>query len=159
MRTNVASPRHVLAKSLSLNSLSQGKDPWSRNDEKRPGSCRKGPDTDRTFWAEYPSQKKVNLSIMVGLYKPKKVNLSIMVGLYKPKKVKGYLLSYYGTVDFHGTVTLTLLLGRQSRRRQAASPGHSRFRVPGDSIIGAKTTQTNHSRTTLVTGFLFLVPL
>ena len=30
--------------------------------------------------AEYPS--------------PKKVNLSIMVGLYKPKKVKGYLLSY-----------------------------------------------------------------
>ena len=30
--------------------------------------------------AEYPS--------------PKKVNLSIMVGFYKPKKVKGYLLSY-----------------------------------------------------------------
>ena len=30
--------------------------------------------------AEYPS--------------PKKVNLSIMVGLYQPKKVKGYLLSY-----------------------------------------------------------------
>ena len=25
---------------------------------------------------------------------PKKVDLSIMVGLYKPKKVKGYLLSY-----------------------------------------------------------------
>ena len=24
----------------------------------------------------------------------KRVNLSIMVGLYKPKKVKGYLLSY-----------------------------------------------------------------
>ena len=32
--------------------------------------------------AEYPS--------------PKKVNLSVMVGLYKPKKVKGYLLSYLG---------------------------------------------------------------
>ena len=30
--------------------------------------------------AEYPS--------------PKQVNLSIMVGLYKPQKVKGYLLSY-----------------------------------------------------------------
>ena len=30
--------------------------------------------------AEYPS--------------PKKVNLSIMAGLYKPQKVKGYLLSY-----------------------------------------------------------------
>ena len=30
--------------------------------------------------AEYPS--------------PKKVNLSIMVGLYKPQKVKGHLLSY-----------------------------------------------------------------
>ena len=25
---------------------------------------------------------------------PKKVNLSIMVGLYKPQKVKGYLPSY-----------------------------------------------------------------
>ena len=30
--------------------------------------------------AEYPS--------------PREVNLSTMVGLYKPKKVKGYLLSY-----------------------------------------------------------------
>ena len=30
--------------------------------------------------AEYPS--------------PKKVNLAIMVGLHKPQKVKGYLLSY-----------------------------------------------------------------
>ena len=30
--------------------------------------------------AEYPS--------------PKKANLSILLGIYKPKKVKGYLLSY-----------------------------------------------------------------
>ena len=33
--------------------------------------------------AEYPSPPS-----------PKKLNLSIMVGLYKPKKVKGYLLGY-----------------------------------------------------------------
>ena len=40
-----------------------------------------------TLGAEYPS--------------PKKVNLSIMVGLHKPKKVKGYLVSYQVTVDLY----------------------------------------------------------
>ena len=56
-------------------------------------ACNNGGRESLTLEAEYPSPKKVNLSIMVGLYMPKKVN-SIMVGLCMPKKVKGYLLSY-----------------------------------------------------------------
>ena len=79
---------------------------------------------------------------------PKKgLNLSIMVGLYKPKKVKGYLLSHLATLHHRSQGSIDFALGGAEEMRTEKAPLN--FNAAPRPRWGDVVPRTEHSEDSL----------